>query len=186
MAAKEKYPQVPTFMYGHSMGGNKVLNYVLRYRPQIQATIVTSPWLRLAFAPPQSQLMLGKVMRAVYPAFTLDGGFEENTLSRDPAVDAAYYNDPYVHTKVTSQLFFDCYEAGFWALEHAHEFPTPLLLAHGDGDKITDYTASVEFAQKAPNCTFKQWAGLYHETHNEPEKDEVIAYNLSWLDSQLP
>src|SRR5262249_59114742 len=50
--AGERYPALPRFLYGHSMGGNLALNYVLRRRPQLQRVIATGPWLRTAFDPP--------------------------------------------------------------------------------------------------------------------------------------
>ena len=47
--AKKRFPGAPIFLYGHSMGGNVTLNYVLRRKPGIVGAIVTGPWLRLAF-----------------------------------------------------------------------------------------------------------------------------------------
>src|SRR3954468_2442078 len=37
--AAERYPALPRFLYGHSMGGNLVLNYALRRRTQLQGVI---------------------------------------------------------------------------------------------------------------------------------------------------
>ena len=74
------------------------------------------------------------------------------------------------------------HDSGLWALEHAAEFPLPLLLMHGAADPILSAKASQEFAQKAGDkVTLKIWDGLYHEIHNEPEKDQVFAYMLDWL-----
>jgi len=33
--------------------------------------------------------------------------------------------------------------------------------------------------------TLKLWESLYHELHNEPEKAEVLAFIIEWLDKQL-
>jgi alpha-beta hydrolase superfamily lysophospholipase len=33
--------------------------------------------------------------------------------------------------------------------------------------------------------TFHPWEGLYHETHNECNKDEVIQAMLNWINAQL-
>jgi len=52
---------------------------------------------------------------------------------------------------------------------------------HGTADRLTSHKASQEFASQAPNCTLKLWEGLYHETHNEPEKEEVIGFMIEWL-----
>jgi alpha-beta hydrolase superfamily lysophospholipase len=50
--AKNRHPNRPIFLYGHSLGGNLVLNYTIRNSPSIKAMIVTSPILRPAFEPP--------------------------------------------------------------------------------------------------------------------------------------
>jgi alpha-beta hydrolase superfamily lysophospholipase len=57
---------------------------------------------------------------------------------------------------------------------------------HGGDDKIISVEASKEFANKIPEkCTFKIWDGLYHEIHNEPEKEEVFKFLIDWLDKEV-
>ena len=36
---------------------------------------------------------------------------------------------------------------------------------------------------KSDELYFKAWEGLYHEVHNEPERDEVMRYILSFLNN---
>ncbi len=179
---EEDYPDVPRILYGHSMGGNLVLNYALRRTPDIKGIISTSPWLKLAFEPPAIQVFMGKMMDKIYPAFMQSSGLETSSLSRDPNVVRAYEEDPLVHDKISARLFVGMYESGLWALEHAAEISLPLLLMHGSEDKITSAEASREFAEKAgENVTLKIWDGLYHETHNEPEQAEVFSKIINWL-----
>ena len=103
-------------------------------------------------------------------------------LSRDVKVVHAYQNDPLIHDRVSARLAIDMLSNGQWNLDHAAEFPLPLLLMHGDADRITSAQASREFAAQAKeHCTLKIWNGLYHEPHNEPEKDEVLAFMLNWI-----
>jgi alpha-beta hydrolase superfamily lysophospholipase len=74
-----------------------------------------------------------------------------------------------------------------WVSEHASEFPPiPLLLVHGTADRITSPAATQEFASRVKGeCELKLWDGLYHETHNEPEKAEVLNYMIDWLDRHI-
>jgi acylglycerol lipase len=91
-----------------------------------------------------------------------------------------------VHDKVSARFALDFLNAGLWALEHATELGLPLLLTHGTVDFLTSAQASCEFAAKAgARCTLKLWGGLYHETHNEPEKADVLAHLIAWLDQHL-
>lgn len=176
-----RYPGLPTVIYGHSMGGNFTLNYVLRRRPRLAGAVVTSPWLRLAFQPSRVKVRLGRLMYRVWPSFAQHADPMEDAISRDPAMLEQRAGDPLVHDWVTPKLFFDTYDAGLWALEHASEFPLPLLLMHGTGDRITSWEASREFAARAHDCTFRAWEGFYHETHNEPEGAQVIAAIVAWV-----
>ena len=41
--AAHRYPGRPQFLYGHSLGGNLVLNYALRRKPGIGGVVATSP-----------------------------------------------------------------------------------------------------------------------------------------------
>ncbi len=179
---EERYPGLPRFLYGHSLGGNLVLNYTLRRKPDLRGVIATGPWLRLAFDPPASQVTLGRLMNGIAPAFIQHSKLDARGLSHDGGVVTAYVNDPQVHDKISARLFVTIYKSGLWALEHAAEFPLPLLLMHGAADPITSAKASQEFAQKAGDkVTLKIWDGLYHEIHNEPEKAEVFKVMLDWL-----
>ncbi|MCC7466462.1 MAG: alpha/beta fold hydrolase, partial [Saprospiraceae bacterium] len=49
---REQYPDLPLFLYGHSMGGGLCLNYTTRRDPDLTGLIATGPWIRLAFEAP--------------------------------------------------------------------------------------------------------------------------------------
>lgn len=185
-ASAQRFADLPQFLYGHSMGGNLTLNYVLRRRPRLAGVVATSPWLRLAFAPPRWRVMLGRAVDRIYPALIQDTGLDTEGLSRDPRVGAAYIADPLVHSKMSARLFTSVNSAGAWALEHAAEFALPLLLMHGSDDTITSAAASAEFAARLPGCSFKLWQGLRHEMHNEPEQQAVLATIVEWLHAHMP
>jgi alpha-beta hydrolase superfamily lysophospholipase len=178
----QRYAGLPRFLYGHSLGGNLVLNYALRRKPDLHGVIATGPWLKLAFDPPASQVTLGRLMNGIAPGFVQHSKLDTRGLSHDQLVVDTYNNDPLVHDKISARLFVAIYDSGLWALEHAAEFPLPLLLMHGAADPITSAKASQEFAQKAGNkVTLKVWDGMYHEIHNELEQAEVFNFMLDWL-----
>ena len=179
---ESKYPDLPRFLYGHSLGGNLVLNYALRRKPDLHGILATGPWLKLAFDPPAAKVTLGRLMNKIAPGFTQDSGLDTKALSRDTAVVTAYENDPLVHSRISARMFVSIFESGLWALEHADEFLLPLMLMHGTADRVTSSEASKEFAAKAGSkVTLKLWDGLFHEIHNEPEKAEVFKAMLDWL-----
>ena len=184
--AEKIAPGSKKFIYGHSMGGNVVLNYALRRKPEIAGVIASSPWLKLAFEPPKFEVTLGTFVNNIFPGFTQSTKLDATAISRDKKEVEKYVNDPLVHDKISARFFVETYAAGNWALEHAAEMKWPLLIFHGTEDRLTSPEGSRQFADKVKeNCTFKLWNGLYHETHNEPEKEDVLTYIATWLDSSL-
>ena len=171
----------PIFLYGHSMGGNVVLNMALRRKPEIKGVIASSPWLKLAFEPPKLQVMLAKVVKGVLPGLTQPSKLDVNSISRDKEEVKKYSEDPMVHDRISTIFFLSAHEAGLYALEHAKEFGYPLYIFHGTEDKLTSHDASKQFAEARPASNWKSWVGLYHECHNEPEKEEVLDSMIEWV-----
>lgn len=184
--AAERYSGVPVILYGHSMGGNIVANYVLRRKPGIRAAVVTSALFRLAFAPPKGKVKLASIMKGIFPGWSEKNGLVTADLSRDKAVVEAYEKDPLVHNRISAGLFFGVYEAGEWAITHAGELTIPMLVMHGSEDRLTSAPGSKAFADNAGKmATWVEWPGFYHETHNEPEKEEVLGRIASWIGGHL-
>ncbi|MCF6277376.1 MAG: lysophospholipase [Anaerolineales bacterium] len=133
-----EYPDLPIFLYGHSMGGNLVLNYVLRRKPDIKGVIATGPWIKLAFEPPAIQVVLGRAMDKIFPAFLQASGLETAAISRDADVVHAYENDPLVHDKISARLFVSMYEAGLWSLAHADELEPVMVEGSAGANERTN------------------------------------------------
>lgn len=184
--AGNRYPGHPIFLYGHSLGGNFVLYYAFRNDTPAKAFIVSSPLLRTAFNPPAWKVTLGRMLYRILPTFTMSNELDRDALSRDPQVVESYKRDPLVHDGVSARLAIDLLDSGPWLLENASQLRHPTLLVHGSEDRLCSAEASKEFASKAGElCQLKIWHGLYHETHNEPEKDEVITFTLNWIKGYL-
>ena len=183
---KQRLNDVPMFLYGHSMGGNLTLNYVIRRKPTIlRGLVVTGPWIRLAFEPKPIMITMGKIMRSILPTFTQDSGLNADHVSRDKEVVEAYKDDPLVHSKITASAGMSMTDSAAFLNTYSGAMPIPTFILHGTDDKLIAQAASEEFAQRVTNVDYKKWVGLYHEIHNDPEKLEVLNDVLVWLDSKL-
>jgi alpha-beta hydrolase superfamily lysophospholipase len=184
--AQKRHPGIPTFIYGHSMGGSLVLYYCLTRKPQLTGAIVTAPGLAPAAPLPAPKMFLARVMSSIGPTFRMANDLDLNGLSHDPAVKEAYTHDPLVHGMVSARLGMELINNGQWMIEHAAEFPIPLLLMQGTADRLVNPAATAEFAAKLKgDFTYKTWPGFYHELHNEPEKEEVFKVMLDWLAAHI-
>lgn len=94
------FPGIPVFLYGHSLGGLIVLDYLLKKNPEIKGSVITSPTLRLAFEPEKFKLVLASFMKYILPGLTQLTGLPVDYLSRDGEVVEKYKNDPMIHGKM--------------------------------------------------------------------------------------
>lgn len=186
--ARRAYPDAPLFLYGHSMGGNMVLYYALARQPRnLRGVICTSPGLAVGTPLSPALQAVARVLYVVTPSFTMPNGLNLSHLSHDAQVVEAYQKDPLVTPMVSARVGLEMMDKGKWILEHAEDFPLPLLLLQGGAERIVSPDAVRAFACRVPpeRITYREWEHLYHELHNEPEKEEVLNTMLAWLNRQI-
>jgi len=182
---KSVFGEVPTFLYGHSMGGNVIINYLLTREHKFTGAIATSPFLKLAFQPPSWKIYIGKFLQKIAPSMTMGNELDVNMVSRDKEEVKKYIDDPLVHDKISPNYSITFIKTGIWAIENASKLTLPLLILHGTGDRLTSHKASEEFAFKNNNVTLKLFKDGYHELHNDLCKKEFIHTIVHWLELQL-
>jgi len=182
---KSVFGDVPTFLYGHSMGGNVIINYLLTRKNQFTGAIATSPFLKLAFQPPSWKISIGKILQKIAPSMTMGNELDVNAISRDKEEVQKYVDDPLVHDRISPNYSITFMKTGIWAIKNASNLSLPLLILHGTGDRLTSHKASEEFALKNNNVTLKLFKDGYHELHNDLCKKEFIHTIVHWLEFQV-
>jgi alpha-beta hydrolase superfamily lysophospholipase len=181
--AETRYPGIPQFIYGLSMGGLLVLNYILGRQPAFAGAVVSAPGLRSPVLDQKVKAMLARVLGTFLPSVTLSSALDANMLSHVPEVVDSYKQDPLVHDRVSLGMGKNLPKMIPWIFEHAGELNIPLLVMHGKEDKIVYIRGSREFAERAGDkVTLKEWDGLYHEIHNELGQQQVFDCMIDWLD----
>lgn len=183
---REQWAGRPFFLYGHSMGGNITLNYVLRHPDGYNGIIASAPAVGKLDVPPILAL-LSKMLSRLAPAMQVKTGLELTDISRDPVEAKAYGDDPLVQGFATPRFGVEIAKAAEWAMEHAAEIKPPLLLIHGDNDNIVNVAASRNFYAKVqqPDKKLIIYEGGVHESHNDIHRDQVIADVEEWLEGHL-
>ena len=175
----------PIFLYGHSMGGDVVVNYALRIKTDVKGVIATSPFLELAFEPPSWKLKIAKMLSKIAPSLTLGNEIDSNSISRDKIEVEKYNKDSLIHDKVSPNYSVVFIESGKWAIKHASQLEIPMLLLHGTGDKLTSHKASEKFAKNAGRLVeLKLFDGAYHELHNDLIKKDVLQTIVNWINKK--
>ena len=183
---QQRYKGIPCFLYGHSLGAIIVWIYVLRYKPEISGVILSALDYRNSLEEQKLKVLMAKVLGSVAPKMSISSGLDPQTISRDPQIVSAYINDPLVHKQLSLGFAKSSMEVILWANQHTDEWNLPVLVMHGELDQLGYVIGSKEFASKVKcDCTLKIWQGLYHEVHNEPEKEQVFEFLRGWLDAHL-
>jgi alpha-beta hydrolase superfamily lysophospholipase len=184
--AANKFPAKPRFLYGLSLGGKIVLYYLIQRHPQLAGAVISGISVRTAIEQQKFKVFLARFLGSVIPRGRMPSGLEQEALSKDPAVVEAYRNDPLVHDQISFGWGKQTLQAIEYIFSNAERINLPLLLMHGVDDRIAFVSGSEELAGLVSgDCTLKLWEGLYHEIHNEPERDDVFAYLKDWLDSKI-
>ncbi len=183
---RKNFPGIPMVLYGHSLGGNIVTNYLISSGLLPDAAVVTSPWFRLATNPSVFARIGARLLKYTLPGVLVRSDLDINGLSRDPEVAKAYAADPLVHNRISPKLFFDIEEYGEKASRSIYKINIPLLVMHGSADRITSCRQTREFVQNSGGrTTYREWPGAMHELHNDICREEVFQFLTDWLNRQF-
>ncbi len=180
--AKELFPNVPQYLYGHSMGGNIALNFLIKNQPKLQGAIITSPWLTLTNNPSFILRAMVTFLKTIFPNVTIKSGLEIEYISTVNEEVEKYKSDPKNHGKISFRLLNSIVKSGIWAMLNTSKLKVPILLMHGAKDMITSPLSSL-IASKGnkEQIKFIEWANAYHELHNEVNREEVANTVLNWI-----
>ena len=184
--AAGRFPDLPRFLYGHSLGAILAVDAALSRTGGLSGVIATGPPFRTSLEEQTLKLLMVRVLGRVLPSLTLPTGLDPKHLSRTPDVVADYVNDPLVHDRLSLGLAQQLLGAKESIMERAADLRTPVLLMHGTEDQLGFADATSEFGRCVPgDCTVTMWEGLCHEIHNEPEQQEVIQTMIDWMDARV-
>lgn len=173
---------VPIVLMGHSLGGLVVATYLVSEHRQPDLAVLSAPALEAQI--PAWQRTLAPVLGRVLPRVRLPADFDGSVLSRDEEVQRAYDDDPLRVGGSTAALGRSVLAAMKSTADALDRITVPLYVLHGAEDELVPPTAS-EAVGALPDATRRVWPDLLHECLNEPERHEVLAEIMTWLDDQL-
>lgn len=183
-------PGVPCFLLGHSTGGAVVLKASLypHIREKLEGIVLTSPALRVKPAHPIVGAV-APIFSLVAPRFQFKGANKRGIpVSRDPAALLAKYSDPLVYTgPIRVRTGHEILRISSHLLHRLEKVTVPFLVLHGTADRVTDPLASRELygAAASAHKDLRLYDGFLHDLLFEPERDEVGAEIVAWMDGML-
>lgn len=174
---------------GHSMGGLVTVRYLeerARNHPQLIGSVLSSPCLKLIFDVPGWKKGLSGVLNSIAPRLRMASNIAGADVSRHPEIVQQYETDPLMGRKVSVRWFQELSSAMEAAMAQADAIPVPLLVMQAGQDRVVDSAGAPVFYNRLPAHDlhkFIPFHNLYHELFNEPEREEVLAATLEWLET---
>ena len=183
----EAHPGVPVIIYGHSMGALITSFHLLDHQADFKAAIISAPPVKVPANISPLTVTLGKVISTIAPKMGLIG-LDVHNLSHDKAVVDSYINDPLVfHGKMPARLSAEMLRAMMRVTAEANKIEIPLFILQGSADHLVDPSGAQMLYEKASSAdkTLKIYEGLYHEVHNEPEREMMFKDLEAWLEAHV-
>ena len=176
-------PEIPLFVFGHSLGGLIVLDYALHAPEGLAGIIISGPPIRPVGIAKPYRVAIAKVLSGILPRFSMDVGAGAETLTRDPAIVNQTEDDPLTHSSATVRWGTECLVAIDSVRRNINRLQVPILLLHGSADRVNDVAGSQEIFERmgVADKTLKIYPGSYHEPHNDLDRNVVLADVMEWL-----
>jgi len=177
---------LPAVLYGHSLGGLIVCDYLLdAERPQPELAVLSAPSLGDRVSPLVRNA--APALARVAPGLRLANPMTPDELSRDPAVGAAYAADRLVERRTTIRLGAQALAAQERVNERIATLeasPVPALVLHGADDTIVP-PGSTEALGRLAGVERRLLPGVRHEPHHDPDGPAIMAAVAAWIIERL-
>ena len=210
--AGKRFPGVPVFLLGHSMGSFLARTYLIRYPGTVAGAILMGTGQMVPAVLAAARVLAAEEARRVGEdhasplvtklAFeTYNRRFAPNRTAFDwlaaneESVDR-YIADPLCGGDTTTGLFREMLSGIAYVAKRENlrkmNLNTPVLFISGEDDPVGDMGKGVRRAYAAfrragvRDAELKLYPGLRHEILNEADRETVYRDILDWLESRLP
>ncbi|MCE7734308.1 MAG: alpha/beta hydrolase [Candidatus Heimdallarchaeota archaeon] len=186
---KEKYPGLPIYIVGHSMGCNIVTKYLITNPSDAQffeGTIFSSPYFGNAIKIPGIMKALSGFLAKIMPNMKVPAEDFTPYLSHDTKQYDRFREDERKNIRGTEPSI------GFgnqilkiqkWIPDNIEKLDYPLLVFVAGDDRLSDVQITKTMLNKLDHKKVTQhfYENNYHENFNETNRDEIFEKMLDWM-----
>ncbi len=184
---KRKFPGVPYFILGHSMGSLIAMNFVEQFPGDTKGLVLSGTGSGPGPEIGKALLYLTKILSRILPGIQVKSPLPPEFISRDPDEVQAYINDPLVYNVITPRLAEQMNTYTAIGAGNAGNIKIPVLIQYGSIDTSFSGQERLYDLIGASDKAIKRYEGLKHEVYNELPKDraQVLTDLHEWLDGHL-
>lgn len=207
---KNKHPDLPLYLFSHSMGSFASQRYIMDYPNQLDGLILSGSNGKQGII-----LSLGKILSKIEVLFRgkkaksrimnkitfghYNRQFEEEStgvewLTRDREKQIDYLKNPYCGSIFPASFYATFLDSLQYVEDenNFHKIPKdlPIYILSGDQDPVGDFSKGVKKLrnryqkQGVKDLEMKIYEGARHELLNEINREEVIADIIQWFEAR--
>ncbi len=188
MQVKDRYLNKITYLMGASLGGINVIRYAATYPKDIDGLILQCPGVSQTLPINPLVRFVGEILSLLNIKKFFSSGVPLEAGCRDPDVVKRHRDDPLRVEEVSARFGISGLKSAKIGVQAAESLTRPVLLQQAGDDNLVSPEKNREFFDRISSKD-KEWRlyeGLYHEIHEEPEKEIVLQDMYAWLNKRLP
>ncbi len=178
-------PRLPTFLLGNSLGGLLALDAAIHGPTSLAGVVALAPAVDESGVPGTVRLVVPLLAR-IAPRLPIDPGLDLASLSRDRELAESYLADPLFQRRTTPRLGAAVLGAMRTTRRRAGHLAVPLLMLHGEADRVVPAAGSAAFfaAAGSRDRTRIAYPGAGHNLPIETCRARVFADIAEWLEAR--
>jgi alpha-beta hydrolase superfamily lysophospholipase len=184
---KRKFPEIPYFILGHSMGSLIAMNFVEQFPGDTKGLVLSGTGSGPGTEISSVLVFLTKILSKLLPGIPVKSPLPPEFISRDPEIVEAYKDDPLVYDVITPRLAEQMNTYTTIGADNAGKITIPTLIQYGSIDTSFSGQERLYDLIGAADKTINRYEGLKHEVYNELPADRARVLNdlHEWLDAHL-
>lgn len=178
----------PCVLWGHSMGGLVALLHLAKAQSQYQAAVLSAAATQIPKYVPRALVKFANRLAKRVPTLPAIRASGAEHLTRCPEMIERTVQDPLMYSGGMRVGTGAGILRGILQVDAlAPRIRLPMLVAHGDQDKVMPVDASRELYRKLGSMdkTLRIYEGWLHELHNERDRVRYLKETMDWIDAQF-
>ncbi len=185
--AQRRNPNIPTFVYGRSLGGLISTKYAVTRQSEMGGLVLSGAALKLLPGISGAEKTAARVFGTILPGLKVQA-VDDTQFVRTPSAQAELAADTLVdHSKLPARSAASALNAIESISNEFSVLSLPLLIFHGTQDFATNVEGSKALHAQATSKdkTLKLMEGVYHDLLHEPEAATVIEATSQWIHAHI-
>ncbi len=188
MQSKDRYLNTLTYLFGGSLGGLKVIRYVVAYPNTVDGILLQCPAVAHSIDINPVTKLFANILSILNVKRYFGDFTEYEDGTRNPEAIRRHEEDPLRFEQVTPRFGMEALKASKESFDFGPRITLPVFYQQGGEDKLVPADESEKFYETIASAdkTFRLYDGLYHELIEEPENEQVLGDMYGWLEKRLP